>query len=65
MKVLKITNFNEVENIKNYLGNDFIVDLEDCGISVKRRIMDFLAGLLYQKGKLEKVNKNQFIVKGL
>ena len=65
MKVLKITNYNDVENIKDYLENDFAVDLENCSISVKRRVMDFLSGLLYQKGKLEKVNKNQFIVKGL
>lgn len=65
MEVLKITNYNDVENIKKYLENDFIVDLEDCSSSVKRRVMDFLSGLLYLNGKLEKINKSQFIVKVL
>lgn len=65
MEILKITNYNDIENIKNYLGNDFIVDLEDCDVSVKRRVMDFLSGLLYLNGKLEKINRDQFAVKGI
>lgn len=65
MKVLKITNYNDIENIKNYLGNDFIVDLQDCSVPVRIRVIDFLSGLLYSNGKLEKINRDQFAVKGI
>lgn len=64
MYVFKISNYNDVKSINNYLNSDFIVDLKNCNIPLKRGVVDFLSWLLYLNGKLEKKNKNQFIVKG-
>ena len=65
MKILKITKYNDLNDVNNYLGQDFIVDLEECRMAIRTRVIDFLSGLVYLNGKLEKKNKDQFIVKGI
>lgn len=63
MKTLKILCYGDVVKVSDYAGDDFVVDLEDCAIGEKKRVIDFLAGLTFLNGALEKRNKNQFIVR--
>lgn len=69
MKVLKIKNYEDIKNIKGDLytiffgESDYIIDLEECSTSNRKRVIDFLSGLVYLNGTLEKINKNQFAIK--
>lgn len=63
MKILKILKYEDLGYISKCDGKEFIVDLEECDIKLRRRVMDFLTGRTQQKGKIEKISSNKFIVK--
>ena len=55
--------YSELEKIKELKENEFIVNLEDCSMSQRTRIIDFLSGLAFLNGSLKKINANEFEVK--
>ena len=63
METLKILKYEDLGCISKYKGKEVIVYLEECDIKLRRRVIDFLAGRIQQKGKLEKISSNKFIVK--
>lgn len=65
MRSLKILKYEDLEKVNQYVGEEFIIDLEECNNDLRRRSIDFLAGLTYLNGRLEKINKEQFLVKGI
>lgn len=63
MKKIKMNVYSELEKIKELKENEFIVNLEDCSMSQRTRIIDFLSGLAFLNGSLKKINANEFEVK--
>lgn len=63
MDTLKILKYKDLETINQYDGKDFIINLEECDIKLRRRVMDFLCGHVQPNGKIEKISANEFIVK--
>ncbi len=62
MNEIRITNYNEIENIaKN--KEEFTVNFEDCDIKIRKRVIDFLAGLTCRNGSITKINKDTFHIK--
>ena len=65
MKSLKILKYEDLEKVNQYVGEEFIINLEECNNDLRRRIIDFLVGLTCLNGRLEKINKDQFLLKGI
>lgn len=63
MKKIKIDSYSALEKIKELEENEFIINLEDCPINQRKRIVDFLGGLTFLNGSLKKMNSNEFEVK--
>lgn len=63
MKKIKIDVYGELEKIKEFKENEFIIDLEDCPLKQRERIMDFLSGLTFLNGSLKKLNNHEFEIK--
>ena len=59
---IKLKKYQDIENLKNDLENEFIINLEECDKKARVRIIDFLSGLAFQKGSLKKINKDEFQV---
>lgn len=57
---MKLANLEELyKNLKNIKDN-VIIDLKDATDIHKNIIIAFLAGYLYDKGKIERLNKHQY-----
>lgn len=63
LKKIKIDVYSELEKIKEFKENEFIIDLKDCSMKQRERIVDFLSGLVFLKGSIKKLNNNEFEVK--
>ncbi len=61
MKVV-IEKYEDMEQLKNHLENDWIVNLEKCDIKTRRRVIDFLSGFAFLNGSLKKLNKDEYEV---
>lgn len=65
MVILKMENYKDIKIIKDYSKeNMIVVDVENCLVSHRKRIVDFLGGLSYLNCKLTKRNKNQYVIEG-
>ena len=63
MKTIKIDNYKDLEKIVNATYIEFKIDLQDCELKDKKRVVDFLAGLTCKCGSLKKLSKEEFEVK--
>lgn len=63
MDTLKILKYKDLEIINQYDGKDFIINLDECNIKLRKRVIDFLCGYVQPNDKLKKINNNEFIVK--
>lgn len=63
MKRMKMNAYGDLEKIKEIKENEFILDLEDCPLKPRERIMDFLSGLTFLNGSLKKLNNHEFEIK--
>ena len=61
MKMIKISKYKELE--KRKIGKHFIMDLEDCENTDRKRVIDFLSGLTFLNGSMCKITKNQFEIR--
>jgi len=64
MEIFKVDSLEDLDNVKNYLGKDFIVDLENCDLDERKRVIDFFLGLTYLKGEVKKQDLDHIIVTG-
>lgn len=60
MKIIKIKSYDELEELIK--ENEFIVDISDASLNLKKRIIDFLAGLTLINGSLKKVRVDTYEV---
>lgn len=63
MKKIKMEVYSELEKIKELKENEFIINLEDCSVQQRERIIDFLSGLTFLNGSLKKRNNCEFEIK--
>lgn len=59
---ININTYQDIEKLKNNFENEFIINIEKCDLKTKERIIDFLSGLVFLKGSLKKINKNEYKV---
>lgn len=59
---IKLTKYQDIEKLKNNLENKFLINLEECDAKTRIRIIDFLSGLVFQKGTLKKISKKEYEV---
>ncbi len=60
--IIKLEKYQDIEKLRVNLENEFVVNLEECDLKAKERIIDFLSGLVFLKGHLKKINKNEYKV---
>lgn len=61
MNKIEITSFKELETLKDKLQeNNFIIDLANCEINERGRVIDFFAGLTFFNGSIKKLTKDEF-----
>lgn len=61
MEILRIKNYVHLENIdKKLLNKGFIADLGELAINERKRVMDFLNGLVFFNGSIKKIDNNKF-----
>lgn len=60
--IIKLEKYQDIEKLRVNLENEFVVNLEECDLKGKERIIDFLSGLVFLKGSLKKINKNEYRV---
>ncbi len=59
---IKLKKYRDIEKLKNNLENEFLINLEECDSKTRIRIIDFFSGLVFQKGTLKKISKNEYEV---
>ncbi len=59
---IEIEKYQDIEKLRNNLENEFIVNLEKSDLKNRTRIIDFLGGMIFQKGSLKKLNKDEYEV---
>ncbi len=59
---IKLEKYQDIEKLKKYLECELLINLEDCDAKTKIKIIDFLNGLVFQKGSLKKINRNEYEV---
>lgn len=64
MNKFEIKSFVELENFEGKIkqGNDFIIDLNNCNIKERERVIDFFSGLTFLNGSIKKLSCNEFEV---
>ncbi len=60
--IIKLEKYQDIKELRDNLKNEFVVNLEECDLKAKERIIDFLTGLVFLKGSLKKINKNEYKV---
>lgn len=63
MNTLKILKYEDLKDINQYEGKNCIINLEQCDIKLRRRVMDFFNGHMQSSGEIEKISKDKFIIK--
>jgi FtsZ-interacting cell division protein YlmF len=60
--VLKVNSFNDVENIAKKLNerNSIVIEVTANDPNIRTRIIDFVAGLVYYKGEIKKLEAKKF-----
>lgn len=61
MDNIKILKYKDLEVIKS--KKEFIINIDESDIKLKRRVIDFLCGYVQANGKIKKISANEFIVK--
>lgn len=59
---ININTYQDIEKLKNNFENEFIINIEKCDLKTKERIIDFLSGLVFLKGSLKKISKDEYKV---
>lgn len=63
MENIKIKNYSDLEKIKELNVNKFIINLKDCELKQKERVIDFFCGLTFLHGSMKKINSNEFEIR--
>lgn len=63
MNKVEVNTFGELENLKDYLQqNTIVIDLNNCNIKERERVIDFFSGLTFLNGSIKKLSCNEFEV---
>lgn len=63
MEIIKIRGCSDIDFlISNLESGSIMVDLSECNNTDRVRIMYFLSGATFNRGSLNKINKDQFVV---
>lgn len=63
MNKVEVNSFGELENLKDYLQqNTIVIDLNNCNIKERERVIDFFSGLTFLNGSIKKLSCNEFEV---
>lgn len=60
MKIIKIKEYNDLKELKEINEKKFIMNLEECILSQKERVIDFLCGLTFFNGSMKKINRDEY-----
>lgn len=61
MKKIELNKFSELEKLGEILKeNKIVIDLNNCDMKERIRIIDFFAGITFLNGSLEKLSPNEF-----
>lgn len=61
MNKMEISSFKELESLKNRLQeNKFTIDLGNCEVREREKVIDFFAGLTFLNGEICKITKDEF-----
>lgn len=63
MQVYEIKKYTDIQNIEMKKNDQFIINLTDTDLKERQKIMCFLSGLTFLKGKFKKQNKDEFLIK--
>lgn len=55
MKKIKINNYEDLKKVRDIKEDIFIVNLKDCILSHKTRVIDFFGGLTFYHGSIKKL----------
>ncbi len=57
---IELEKYSDIEKLRNNLDKNCTINLSHCHPKVKLRIIDFLSGLVFFKGMLKKINKDEY-----
>lgn len=61
---MKIKSYNDIEKLGNLLKeSDLVVDLSECELKTRTRVLDFITGITFYNGSIKKIDKDNFNIK--
>lgn len=63
MRKIELKNFGQIDELReDFMEEEFVVNLVNCEIKERVKVMGFLSGLTFKSGTLKKLNKDEFLV---